>query len=76
MGQEGALELLEEATAIHIARGKKVTSFDLKKERPSDDELMGHMLGRTGNMRAPTMLVGKTLVVGFNADLFEELFLS
>ena len=75
MGREGALELVEQANAIHIARGKKLTSFDLKNDRPDDDTLMEHMLGRTGNMRAPTILVGKTIVVGYNADLFEEVFL-
>ena len=31
------------------------------------------MLGPTGNLRAPTMVCGDTLLVGFNQELFERL---
>ncbi len=30
------------------------------------------MLGPTGNLRAPTIRSGKTVLVGFNEDLFSE----
>jgi hypothetical protein len=30
------------------------------------------MLGPTGNLRAPTMRVGKTTVVGFNEETFDS----
>jgi hypothetical protein len=30
------------------------------------------MLGPTGNLRAPTIRRGKTVLVGFNEDLFAE----
>ena len=32
------------------------------------------MLGSTGNLRAPTVRLGKTLVVGFNEDTWKKLF--
>jgi len=32
------------------------------------------MLGPTGNLRAPCLRVGKTLIVGFNEDLYEAIF--
>jgi hypothetical protein len=32
------------------------------------------MLGSTGNLRAPTMKVGKKLLVGFNEDVFGQVF--
>jgi len=32
------------------------------------------MLGPTGNLRAPTIRKGKTVVVGFNEEVFEEIF--
>ncbi len=32
------------------------------------------MLGPTGNLRAPTLLKGKTVIVGFDADKYAELF--
>jgi hypothetical protein len=32
------------------------------------------MLGPTGNMRAPTIRIGKTYLVGFNDDIFSSEF--
>lgn len=46
--------------------------IDLKKERPGDDELKKLLLGPTGNLRAPTLRRGKTLLVGFSAEAYEE----
>lgn len=59
------------STKIVVMRGKKVTDFDLKKDKPSEEELLKVMLGTTGNLRAPTIQRGKTLLVGFNADQYE-----
>ncbi|MEZ6006130.1 MAG: ArsC family (seleno)protein, partial [Planctomycetota bacterium] len=32
------------------------------------------MLGPSGNLRAPTIRKGKTLIVGFHEELYEEIF--
>lgn len=32
------------------------------------------MLGSTGNLRAPTAVVGKNLLVGFNEDAYQVVF--
>jgi arsenate reductase-like glutaredoxin family protein len=32
------------------------------------------MLGATGNLRAPTIRAGKKLLVGFNEDVYREVF--
>jgi hypothetical protein len=32
------------------------------------------VLGPTGNLRAPTLRVGRTLVVGFDADTYRAVF--
>ena len=37
----------------------------MKKDRPDDDVVAAHLLGPTGNLRAPTVRVGRTLFVGF-----------
>ena len=60
--------------ALWVAKGKKVTKVDLKKDRPDDATLVSLMLGPTGNLRAPTMKVGKKVLIGFNDDLFAEVF--
>lgn len=54
-----------------VAKGKKIVRFDLLKGRPTDDELLSHMLGRSGTLRAPSLRVGKTFVVGYNAEMLE-----
>jgi hypothetical protein len=32
------------------------------------------MLGPTGNLRAPTARVGKTVIVGFHEEAYDEVF--
>ncbi len=32
------------------------------------------MLGPTGNLRAPTLVVGRTVLVGFDEDAFAAVF--
>jgi arsenate reductase-like glutaredoxin family protein len=72
LGRADALRLAAAATKIHVAKGKKVTSFDMRKDPPGKDALLKAMLGPTGNLRAPVVRKGKTLLVGFNADLYAE----
>lgn len=73
MGPVEVLALARTADRVVAARGKKVVRFDLKKDTPDDAALLGVLLGPTGNLRAPAAVVGKTLVVGFDADTYREL---
>ena len=73
LGREDAAELAQAASKLIVAKGKKITTFDLKNE--VGDEAIDSMLGPTGNLRAPTMRVGKTLVVGFNEDEYASVLL-
>ncbi len=62
-------------TELWVAKGKRVQRVDLgAPDRPSPDELRGMMVSRWGRLRAPTMKVGNTLVVGYNADLLASVF--
>lgn len=54
------------------AKGTKRVALDMTA-RPSDAEVLAVMLGPTGNLRAPTLRVGRTLFVGFPKEGFEEL---
>ena len=47
--------------------------FDLKKSRPDDATLLAHLIGRTGNLRAPAAKVGTTFVVGFNPEAYRSM---
>jgi len=57
-----------------VARGKKIVHFNLKKDRPDRETLTSHLLGRSGTLRAPTFRKGKTLVVGYNGELYGTVF--
>ena len=68
LGTEQAKLLLTKATKVIVAKGKKVEEFE--KVTASDQNLVKKMLGPTGNLRAPTLVVGNTIVVGFNEDAY------
>jgi arsenate reductase-like glutaredoxin family protein len=72
-GRAEALALAKTASVIHVAKGKKRVTFDMKKDPPDDATLLAHILGPTGNLRAPTIKKGKTLYVGFSEDAYREL---
>ncbi len=70
MGPKEALALAKQASQIVVARGKKTVRVDMKKAPPADDALLALLLGPSGNLRAPTVRKGKTLLVGFDADAY------
>jgi hypothetical protein len=55
-----------------IGRGKKVVTFDMKSDPPDDETLLVHLLGPTGNLRAPTLRRGRTLLVGFSEEAYRQ----
>jgi len=65
--------LLQKVKEVYAAKGKRVVHFDLKKDKPSEDELAKVLLGPTGNLRAPTLRIGKTLLVGFDEDTYKAI---
>jgi arsenate reductase-like glutaredoxin family protein len=72
LGADDARRLLESASRLIAAKGKKVSEF--KAGATTSDEAVAAMLGPTGNLRAPTLKVGKTVLVGFNEEAFAAVF--
>ena len=70
--RDDALKLLKNANKLTVAKGKKVVEFSGKDK--TSDEAVSAMLGSTGNLRAPTAVVGKDLLVGFNEDAYQVVF--
>lgn len=64
--------MAHQARRLIAAKGKKVTTLDLTKDQPSDETLASLMLGPTGNMRAPTIRVKQTLLIGYNDEVYAE----
>ena len=75
-GRADAIALAKTVSRLVVAKGKKIVDVDLKKQTPSDDEIVALLLGPTGNLRAPTIRKGKTLYVGFSEETFHFLDLA
>ena len=71
-GRDEALALARSADRVVAARGKKVVTFDMKADPPDEATLLAHLLGPTGNLRAPALRRGKTLLVGFNEETYRQ----
>src|SRR5436305_7241886 len=69
LGPAEALVLARKANRVIAARGEKVVTLDMKT-KPDDEALLAVLLGPSGNLWAPAAMVGKTLVVGFNPDVY------
>ena len=57
---------------IYVARGKRLVHVDVKASRPGRAELLALLLGPTGGLRAPTLRVGRTLLVGFAEEAYAK----
>ena len=66
------MALAKAASRVLVAKGKKLDSFRPGGKAPK--ACVDAMLGPTGNLRAPCLRTGKTVVVGFNEEVFSELF--
>jgi arsenate reductase-like glutaredoxin family protein len=73
LGAKDAAALAKAATRVVVAKGAKVSEFS-PGGNPGK-ELVEAMLGPTGNLRAPCIRAGKTLLVGFNADAYRDALL-
>ncbi len=65
--------VLEGVRHLLVARGKKILRFDLT-ENPEAEELHKALLGPSGNLRAPTLRLGKKMLVGFHEQAYGEVF--
>ena len=71
LGEDEAKAMLAESTRLIVAKGKKLSEF--KAGAKPEADAVAAMLGPTGNLRAPTIVRGKTLIVGFNEELYAKL---
>lgn len=69
--QTRAWEMLAAADQIQIGKGKKVLTFEPLPENRED--ILKAAMGRSGNLRAPALKVGRRIMIGFNEALYEGL---
>ncbi len=63
-----AVKLARSVRHVFVAKGKKLVHFDMRNDPPADAELKKHLIGPSGNLRAPTARSGDRLFVGFNPE--------
>ncbi len=68
-----ALALARQADELYATKGRQVVHLDLKKDKPDEATLLGLLLGPTGNLRAPVLRRGRTLIVGFDEATYKRL---
>jgi arsenate reductase-like glutaredoxin family protein len=70
LGKKDAAAIARAASKVIVAKGKKVSEFKPGGKAASD--VIEAMLGPTGNLRAPTLRSGKTVLVGFNEEVYGD----
>jgi arsenate reductase-like glutaredoxin family protein len=68
-----ALAMVADADVLYSAKGKKVERVDLRAGKPDKATIERLMIGPTGRLRAPTLRVGRTLLVGFDEATYRKL---
>lgn len=69
---DSAFALLKDVDDIYATRGRQLVHLDLRKGMPDRTTLAQLLLGPTGNLRAPTLRKGRTLLVGFDEGTYKE----
>ena len=74
LGREAALGLARSVSRVVVMKFGKVVEFEMRGHPPAEETLLAHLLGRTGNLRAPAVKVGDTLLVGFEKATYAAHF--
>src|SRR6266516_1057229 len=73
IGPAEALKLARSMAKVVAAKGKRVETFDMTANPPDDQAILQQLIGPSGFLRAPVAVVGRTLVVGFNDQVYRDL---
>lgn len=63
-------DLIGTAKRVEVAKGKRVEIFVPTAE--TQKSILKAVMGRSGNLRAPTVQIGDVFLVGFNDTLYAE----
>jgi arsenate reductase-like glutaredoxin family protein len=67
-----ASEIVSGVQRLWVAKGKKLLTYDLRKEKPDMEEIGRQIMGRSGNLRAPTFINKKGMFVGFHPEGLQD----
>ena len=69
---DDAFKVLDGIDDLYAAKGKRVHHLDLRRSAPSRSVIAALLIGPSGNLRAPTVRKGRTLLVGFDEELYQR----
>ena len=64
--------MLKSASLIRTGKGKKTNVWNPSKDQK--EEILKDVIGPSGNLRAPAWRIGTEFIVGFNPELYQEMF--
>jgi hypothetical protein len=67
---DAAWKMIKGADTVTTAKGKKVQTWHPATD--DKDTILKQVMGPSGNLRAPTLRVGKRFLIGFNGELYEN----
>ena len=69
IGDNDAWDIISKHQRVLIAKGRKTLEYEPADE--NREEILKQAMGRSGNLRAPTLSFGGTLMIGFNEDMYQ-----
>ena len=72
-GEKEVLEMIRDVGEIYATKGRQVLHLDLRKDHPDTATVAELLLGPKGNLRAPALRRGRTLIVGFDESTYRKL---
>jgi arsenate reductase-like glutaredoxin family protein len=70
LGRDDARRIAAAARLVIVAKGKSLAEFETGAKVP--EACLDAMLGPTGNLRAPTLVCGNTVLVGFDEGSYRR----
>jgi arsenate reductase-like glutaredoxin family protein len=68
--EEDAWQRIRSCERVVIAKGKQMVEKTTDEKNKA--EILKMAMGRSGSLRAPTLLVGDTLLIGFNDAMYDH----
>ncbi len=71
--QDKVDSVLARVNQIYSCKGNKVDHINLSDKAHDQESILKLIIGPTGNLRAPSIIIDKTLLVGFNEETFAKI---
>lgn len=71
MDRAAAWNLMKDAQRVYVVNGRAVSEW--RPSTSNKEEILNQVIGRSGNLRAPTIRKGDIFIVGYQEDLYQRL---